>query len=107
MVKFLDRFGSSSLGIAYDVANGEFVGEDQVDAIRTAAPWLLQVHLSDASRTRWDHAPIGRASIDFAAIGQALQDEGFQGTSVVEPISDEAGDDMVSARIRLAAYGWH
>ena len=70
MVAFLDEFGSSQLGIAYDVANGEFVGEDQVDAIRTAAPWLLQVHLSDASRTKWDHAPIGRA-VDRLRLGRA------------------------------------
>ena len=60
MASFLDAFGSGRLGIAYDVANGEFVGENQADAIRTASRWLAQVQLPDASRAQWNHAPVGR-----------------------------------------------
>lgn len=106
MASFLDAFGSDRLGIAYDVANGEFVGEDQADAIRTAGRWLAQVHLSDASRTRWDHAPIGRASIDFAAVCEALVAVGFRGTSIVELISDTPDQDMADARARLEQHGF-
>ena len=104
MVNFLDKFGSNNLGIAYDVANGEFVGEDQAAAIHQAGQWLRQVHLSDASRARWDHAPPGRASIDFAAVGQALA--GFTGTSIVELISEEADSAMSDARNFLGPHGW-
>lgn len=106
MAAFLDAFGSSQVGIAYDVANGVFVGEDQAGAIQAAGRWLLQVHLSDASRTRWDHAPIGRSEIDFGAVGRALQFSGFGGTSIVELISDDADADMADARRRLANLGW-
>ena len=106
MAAFLDGIGSPQLGIAYDVANGAFVGEDQADAIRTASDWLRQVHLSDASRERWDHAPPGRASIDFVAIGNALADSGFAGTSIVELISEDPDTDMADARSFLGAHGW-
>ena len=106
MAGFLDGFGSSQVGIAYDVANGVFVGEDHADAIQAAGRWLLQVHLSDASRTKWDHAAIGRSEIDFRAVSLALQAAGFGGTSIVEVISDNADVDMADARQRLAHLGW-
>lgn len=106
MAEFLDAYGSGALGIAYDVANGEFVGEDQADAIRAAGRWLHQVHLSDASRATWDHAPIGRAAIDFAAVARALLQSGFAGTSMVELISEEADKDMADTRVRLGPHGW-
>lgn len=106
IASFLDTFGSGRLGIAYDVANGEFVGEGQADAIRTAGRWLGQVHLSDASRTRWDHAPVGRASVDFAAVRRALTDAGFNGTGVIEVISDTPDRDMADARAQLRQHGF-
>jgi deoxyribonuclease-4 len=106
MVTFLDAFGSNNLGIAYDVANGEFVGEDQAEAIRTAGPWLRQVHLSDASRSKWDHAPVGRSAVDFGAVAQALREINFSGTSIVELISETPDADMADARQELHRYGW-
>lgn len=106
MAGFLAEYGSPSLGIAYDVANGEFVGEGQADAIRAAGPWLRQVHLSDASAIKWDHAPVGRASIDFGAVGRALLDAGFSGTSIVELVSDTPDEDMHAARAHLEPLGW-
>lgn len=107
MVRFLDRFGSDRLGIAYDVANGEFVGEDQAGAIRRAGRWLRQVHLSDASRTKWDHARIGDGNVDFAAIATALTEIGYAGASMVELISDTPDLDMRSAVERLTSLGWN
>ncbi|GLR94815.1 hypothetical protein GCM10007858_24480 [Bradyrhizobium liaoningense] len=107
MVTFLDAFGSDHLGIAYDVANGEFVGEDQTQAIRTAGRWLCQVHLSDASRSKWDHAPIGRSAVDFGAVARALREINFSGTSIVELISDTPDADMADALRELHRYGWH
>jgi L-ribulose-5-phosphate 3-epimerase len=106
MATFLDAFGSDQLGIAYDVANGEFVGEHQSQAIRTAGRWLRQVHLSDASRSKWDHAPIGQSAVDFAAVAQSLQQIGFSGTSIVELISQTPDADMAAARQALHRYGW-
>ncbi|MBR0838830.1 sugar phosphate isomerase/epimerase [Bradyrhizobium liaoningense] len=107
MVTFLDAFGSDHLGIAYDVANGEFVGEDQAQAIRTAGRWLCQVHLSDASRSKWDHAPIGRSAVDFGAVARALREINFSGTSIVELISETPDADMADSLRELHRYGWH
>ncbi|WP_315837472.1 sugar phosphate isomerase/epimerase family protein [Bradyrhizobium prioriisuperbiae] len=107
MVTFLESVGSDQLGIAYDVANGEFVGEDQTQAIRTAGRWLRQVHLSDASRSKWDHAPIGQSAVDFAAVVQALREIDFSGTSIVEVISQTPDADMAAARQALHLHGWN
>jgi len=107
MVDFLDTFRSNQLGVAYDVANGEFVGEIQADAIQTAGQWLRQIHLSDASRTKWDHAPIGQSAIDFGMVGRALRQVSFAGTSIVELISNTPDADMAAARNVLRQHGWH
>jgi len=106
MSGFLNAFGSNQLGIAYDVANGAFVGEDQGQAIHAAGRWLRQVHLSDASREKWDHAPIGHSAVDFGAVAQALRETGFAGTSIVELISPTPDADMAEARQRLRPHGW-
>lgn len=106
LVKILDYFQHPSLCIAYDVANAEFVGEDHAEAVRIGQNWLYQVHLSDCTRSRWDHGAIGTGDIDFAAFSRALTDTGFAGTSVVEIVSDTPDTDFADAVPRLVAMGW-
>lgn len=67
---------------------------------------LRQVHLSDASRSKWDHAPIGRSAVDFAAVAQALRGINFSGTSIVEVVSETPDVDMAAAQQELHRHGW-
>lgn len=106
LLEILDHFEHPSLCLAYDVANAEFVGDDHVEAIRSGKMWLNQVHVSDSSRSKWDHAAIGRGEIDFAAIADVLAEIGFAGTSIVEIVTDTPDADFADARTKLGQLGW-
>lgn len=97
VVHLIDRVGADNLKVAYDVANAEYVGEEQISTIRTIGSRLGQTHLSDARRSQWAHDPPGSGTVPFGAILAVLAEEGFTGTNVVEIISANPSDDFTSA----------
>jgi len=97
--RFLATLPHPRLKVAYDVANAEFVAEDQPAALRRLAPRLGQVHLSDGTRTRWRHDRVGLGTVDFSRILRTLKEIGFAGVSVLEIISTAPLDDF-SASIK-------
>lgn len=97
VVRLVDGVGSDTLTIAYDVANAESIGEDQLSAIRAIGPRLGQTHLSDARPGRWAHDPPGGGTVPFGAILAALARDGFAGTNVVEIISATPERDFAEA----------
>lgn len=90
---FVEAIGHARLLVAYDVANAEFVGEDQVKALHRLRRILGQVHLSDATRHSWKHDRAGLGTVDFAGIRQTLEEIGFADLAVVEIISADAVAD--------------
>jgi sugar phosphate isomerase/epimerase len=100
---FLDRVDHPRLTVAYDVANAEFIGEDQVAALRRLAPRLGQVHLSDGTRTAWRHDRAGLGTVDFASILAVLKEIGFVGVAVAEIISPDPLADTAATLATLAA----
>ncbi|KHL19347.1 deoxyribonuclease-4/hexulose-6-phosphate isomerase [Mumia flava] len=95
------------LGTCLDVANA-FMVEDVVAAVRDgrAAPPDL-VHLSDTTRARWLHDPIGSGEVDWVAVGAALGAIGYDGPVVLETLHDgEAAAGFAADRDALAALGW-
>lgn len=103
MSAFVDRFRHRRLLVAYDVANAEFLGEEQGAALRKLGARLGQIHLSDATRTSWRHDRIGSGSVDFGVVIAALEDVGFEGVSVLEIISAQPIDDMAASLKALSA----
>jgi sugar phosphate isomerase/epimerase len=104
LVRFLDRFaGASRLLVAYDVANAEFVGEDQVAALRRIGKRLGQTHLSDSTRTTWRHDRVGLGSVNFEVILRELRAMAFDGVNVLEIISNNPRDDFAESLRLLAA----
>ena len=98
--RFLARITHPLLQVAYDVSNAEYVGEDQVDALRRLAPRLGQVHLSDGTRTSWRHDRVGMGTVDFPGIQRALKSIGFGGVQVLEIIG---GTPLPDIEVSLAA----
>jgi L-ribulose-5-phosphate 3-epimerase len=94
MERFLGRMVHERLKVAYDVANAEFVADDQVEAIRRLAPRLGQVHLSDGTRSSWRHDRVGTGTVRFPEILDALDEVGFAGTRLLEVISPRPLDDL-------------
>jgi len=95
--RFLASLPHERLKVAYDVANAEFVSEDQPAALRRLAPRLGQVHLSDGTRTRWRHDRVGLGTVDFARILSALKDIDFSGVSVLEIVSRAPLEDFAAS----------
>lgn len=104
LARFVRSFAHPRLGVAYDVANAELVGEDHADSIRRLAPLLGQVHLSDGSRTRWAHDRVGTGTVDFAAVLQTLDEIGFTGGRVLEIVTEEPLEDMRASLASLARW---
>lgn len=100
---FLARVVHPRLKVAYDVANAEFVSEDQVAALRRLAPRLGQVHLSDGTKTRWRHDRVGLGTVEFAGILSALDQLDFDGVAVIEIVSPTPLEDMAASIESLRA----
>ena len=100
---FLTTIADPRLKVAYDVANAEFVAEDQPAALRRLAPRLGQVHLSDGTRTHWRHDRVGLGTVDFKRILAALADTRFAGVALLEIISATPLEDFSASLNALAA----
>jgi sugar phosphate isomerase/epimerase len=76
---------------------------DPVEALRTLGPWIRQVHIKDAVKTRtpgtWgEEVPVGEGEVDWPAFFATLRKIGFSGNLVIER---EAGARRV-ADVRAA-----
>lgn len=98
---FTDNFNDPRLLVAYDVASAEFIGEDQVKALRLLGRRVGQTHLSDSTRTAWRHDSIGLGSIDFAPILSTIDAIGFTGVNILEIISANPLDDIARSMTAL------
>lgn len=58
-------------------------GVDPVSFIRQYGRQIVFLHLRDQKESRWSEA-MGEGDMDYAAIGRALHEVGFQGDAVVE-----------------------
>ncbi|MBR8030091.1 sugar phosphate isomerase/epimerase [Burkholderia cenocepacia] len=94
LADFLDEIPHPRLKVAYDVSNAEFVSEDHARALRTLAPRLGQLHLSDGTRTSWRHDRVGTGSVPFSEILATLDEIHFTGSRIIEVISTEAVKDI-------------
>jgi sugar phosphate isomerase/epimerase len=103
--RFVAGFDDPRLRVAYDVANAEPVCEDQGEALRRLAPRLGQVHLSDASTTRWAHDRIGHGTVDFATVFRTLDEIAFDGACILEVVTATPLPDIEASMAALASDG--
>jgi len=101
---FLQRLAKSNLGVNFDPANMLLYDKgNPIKALRTLGPWIRQVHIKDAARTKvpgtWGAEVVaGTGEVDWVAFFKTLAQVGFQGDLCIER---EAGDQRV-ADIRAA-----
>jgi sugar phosphate isomerase/epimerase len=83
----LDRTGA---GVNFDPANIVLYDNgDPVEALRTLAPWVKQIHIKDGRRTRvpgtWGEEVVaGTGDVDWPAFFSALREVGFGGWCCIE-----------------------
>lgn len=95
---FLRRLNRANVGVNFDPANMLLYDKgDPVTALHTLAPWIRQVHLKDANRTRtpgtWgEEVVVGTGQVDWPSFFRALRDIDFRGNLCLER---EAGTQRV------------
>jgi len=104
LVQLLRKLDRDNVGVNFDPANMILYDKgDPIEALRTLGPWIRQVHIKDAIRTKqpgtWgQEVPAGTGEVDWPAFFDLLRKLNFSGPAVVER---EAGTQRV-ADIRTA-----
>lgn len=111
LAAFLKELGHANVGVNFDPANMILYGKgDPVEAVRVLAPWLLQVHIKDATLAtkagEWgEEVPVGAGDVNWKAFLAALEEVPFVGDLVIER---EAGRqrvaDIVKARDLMRTF---
>jgi sugar phosphate isomerase/epimerase len=92
---FLEILGRPNVGVNFDPANLVLYDKgDPIEALHTLGPWLKQVHLKDAIRTRspgtWgEEVVLGTGQVDWSRFFHTLDQLKYDGYLCIER---EAGD---------------
>jgi sugar phosphate isomerase/epimerase len=93
--EFLSNLDRSNVGVNFDPANMILYDKgDPVQALETLGPWVRQVHIKDARRTRvsgtWgEEVQVGTGEVDWVAFTTALTRIPFRGNACIERESGE------------------
>ncbi len=104
LLRLLERLGRPNLGVNFDPANMILYDKgDPIEAMRLLGPWIRQVHVKDARRTKvigtWgEEVVVGTGEVDWRAFFATLRQLNCAGDCVIER---EAGIQRV-ADIRQA-----
>ena len=100
------------IGINFDVCNSAFIKENPADAIRMMGDLVKNVHISDSGYDEFLHSRLGTGVVDPGPTGEALQEIGYSGVTVLEIISDalqpgnDPDADIKASHDILANHGW-
>ena len=104
---FVRSYRSEVLSICYDAANAHYIGESPAAGMRELGNLISVIHLSDTTRKIWRHDEVGLGDVPFDNVLEGLRDIRFQGTCMMEIISqDDPLNAMVRSRSKLAALGY-
>jgi L-ribulose-5-phosphate 3-epimerase len=98
LAQLLTKLGRKNVGVNFDPANMILYDKgNPIEALRLLGPWIRQVHIKDAVRTRnpgtWgEEVPAGTGEVDWKAFFTTLKQLGFSGDCVIER---EAGNQRV------------
>jgi sugar phosphate isomerase/epimerase len=104
LVNLLRKLNRPGVGVNFDPANMILYDKgDPIAALRALGPWIRQVHIKDARRTKvpgtWgQEVAVGTGEVNWPAFFATLKEKNFVGDLVVER---EAGDQR-AADIRTA-----
>jgi sugar phosphate isomerase/epimerase len=99
LLQLLRNLNHPGLGVNFDPANMILYDKgDPIAALRTLGPWIRQVHIKDATRTRkpgtWgEEVAAGSGEVDWRAFFATLRELDFQGDFVIER---EAGGQRIA-----------
>ncbi len=98
LLQLLQKVARPNVGVNFDPANMILYGKgDPIEALRVLGPWIRQVHIKDALRTKepgtWGaEVAAGTGEVDWRAFFATLKQLNFAGNFVIER---EAGNRRV------------
>jgi L-ribulose-5-phosphate 3-epimerase len=98
LVKLLTKLKRPNVGVNFDPANMILYDKgNPIAALRVLGPWIRQVHIKDARRTKvtgtWgQEVTVGTGEVDWPAFFATLKELKFKGNFVIER---EAGEQRV------------
>lgn len=102
---FLEKLNRPTVGVNFDPANIILYDNgDPIHALRTLGPWVRQVHLKDAIRTRvpgtWgEEVVLGTGQVDWPAFFRILDELKFEGYLCIErEAGNQRTEDVRTAR---------
>jgi sugar phosphate isomerase/epimerase len=104
LTHLLEKLNQPNVRVNFDPANMILYDKgDPIEALQRLGPWICQVHIKDAQRTRvpgtWGaEVAAGTGQVDWPAFFETLRKQGYDGNFVIER---EAGTQRV-ADIRTA-----
>lgn len=102
-LRLADRVDRDNMGCSLDLMHCQFQREDIPTAFKKLGPLLMEVQVCDADGQTLSHLPIGRGSIDFPAVVEALDDIRFAGILALEIYGvAEVDEGYASSRAALA-----
>ncbi len=99
LARLLQKLDRPNVGVNFDPANMILYNKGEpVEALRTLGPWIRQVHVKDAVKTRtpgtWgQEVAVGEGEVDWLAFFAALDQLNFSGNFIIER---EAGNRRVA-----------
>ena len=99
LATFLRKLDRGNVGVNFDPANMILYEQgDPIPALRQLAPWLRQVHIKDARRTKkpgtWgDEVVVGKGEVDWKKFFATLDELKFDGYCCIER---EAGNQRMA-----------
>jgi sugar phosphate isomerase/epimerase len=93
LVRLVEQVGAPNLGICFCLGNSARVGDNPLDVVDIAAPWIRMVHMRDMILRDewrgdptgwWPAAPLGRGELDVAEFLRKLNAHGYGGCLFVE-----------------------
>ena len=83
----MERIGSDSVEIYFDVANTQGIGYDVEKEILETGSRIVQVHIKEHP----ENPVLGKGEVDFRKVSESLHKVGFDGSLVFEvPTTEDA-----------------
>ena len=92
-LEVLERIGSDSVGIYFDVANTQGIGYDVEKEILETGSRIVQVHIKEHPQ----NPVLGKGEVDFRKVSESLHKVGFDGSLVFEVPTTE--DKVMKANL--------
>jgi len=84
---YVKAVGRDNVKVMLDTFHMNIEEDSIIDAIKTAGPYLGHFHIGEANR----RPPRAGTRMDWAAIGRALREAGYNGAAVMEPFVLQGG----------------